>query len=310
MTLRTAQSIASLMLAALLIAATGGSVFAKATAKAAGADAKKTTAPAPGKTLTGKATAAATPTTLATADAWQKLKPETRKELETLAGKLQEESRIVFNELRDDEETSVSDIGMLWQAAVERSGSIRYAIEKLSRRDSTGEPVSSDGLMKKVLHSTASLAGLAGTVVTGSPASMMGSNMLDTLLADDPTQSALSKVTDADMIILAKEVELLQSRLIESYYGYQHAQRRWQLTQDATHALNQFAGNAAKGKTAAPGTDAATLETIMASMIQSASQDEAQAKQGYISARTELGLLVGPDALKALETKATSASNN
>lgn len=228
-----------------------------------------------------------------------KLSKQTLTDLKRLTASLQEQSQLVFNELKDEQELSVKDIAMLWQAAVERSGTIRYAIEKLSRRDATGKAVSNDSLGKRVLQSVARVGGVAGTIWTGTPAGMLGGNMLEQLMHEDPTDPSQLRVTDADMLILAKEVDALQSQVIETYYQYRHSEERWKLSQDAAKNLQGLFEDY-HHKTHLSAQEQA-IKPLMDSMLQSLEQEESNQKQAFINARNSLGLLVGGDALVALE---------
>jgi outer membrane protein TolC len=99
------------------------------------------------------------------------------------------------------------------------------------------------------------------------------------------------------MLILAKEVDALQSQVIETYYQYRHTQERWKLSQEAIRVLDQARGP--DGASVAPELQA--LLPVMDSLHQSAQQDEASCKQAFVNARNALGLLVGGEALVALE---------
>lgn len=241
----------------------------------------------------------------------EKLDPETRNTLNRLAQVLHEEDKSVYNELRDDEELSISNIGMLWEASVERSGTIRYAIEKLSRHDATGKPVEGDSFSKKMVQNLVHLGGVAGTMWSGSPAGLIGSNMVQQLMSGNPQESALSKITDADMVILAKEVEALQSQLIELYYNYRNAQERLRLTQEASSAIRKYHDHAVttngsntngvfKNGSIQSSTNEA-LQPLMQSIYDSAIQDEQNARQYYASSRSALVIMAGPDAIAALD---------
>lgn len=261
----------------------------------------------------------------------QSLTPQTQSSLKKMASAMQLEAQGVSNELKDNQEVMAKDIAMLWQGAVEHSGSIRYAIEKLSRRDASGKPVDNDRFVRRMLQSVANLGGVATSMITGTPTGLIGSSMVEDLLLEDPTANpALSRVTDADMVILAKEIENLQSKVIESYYKYKQAQERWKLSQEAESTLAKYLDHAEKpGKTplvlspssmvnnALGNPNAATqaqnaqneiMQSMMSAMMDSAEQDEAQAKQAYIAARNDLALISGPDALQALEQSATASA--
>jgi len=240
------------------------------------------------------------------ADKAQKLNPQTRLELNRLTESLHAEDKAVNNELRDDEELSFTDIGMLWEAAVERSGTIRYAIEKLSRRDATGKPVDNDSFTKRVVQNMVHLGGVAGSMWTGSPAGMIGSNMVQDLISGSPQDSALSRVTDADMVILAKEVEALQAQLIEQYYTYRQAQERLTMSREASVTIEKYYEHASR--TSNSTTD--TLQPLMQSMLDNAKQEEQNAIQNYNSSRSALSMVVGPDAIAALDQTRSRTSNN
>jgi hypothetical protein len=227
----------------------------------------------------------------------QKLSPETQATLNRLSDAMRQEDRAIDNTLRDEEEEAFADIGMLWAAAVERSGTIRYAIEKLSRRDATGKPVANDTFSRRMLQSLVHLGGVAGTMWSGTPAGMIGSNMIQGLMTGNPQDSALSRVTDADMVILAKEVDNLQTRLITLYYNYRHARERLTLRHEAGTTLAKYYDHAAES----PDGTTAALQPLMQSLEESARQDERNAQQAFNSARTDLGLLVGPEAMAALD---------
>lgn len=251
------------------------------------------------------------------------LKPQTRKDLKKLAVAMQQEAQGVSNELRDNQELVAKDIAMLWQGAVEHSGSIRYAIEKLSRRDASGKPVENDRFVKRMIQSVANLGGVATSMITGTPTGLIGSSMVEDLLLEDPTANpALSRVTDADMVILAKEIEELQSKVIESYYRYRQAQERWKLAQEAESTLAKYLDASEKPEPAIinakmvnsqPGSadpQSEIMQNMMNAIFDSTQRDQIQAKQAYIAARNELALISGPDALQALEQSRTASASN
>jgi len=224
---------------------------------------------------------------------------ETKQSMNAAAKTIKEEDQIINNEVRDNEAEAFSSIGMLWSAAVEHNQTIRYTIEKLSRRDATGKPVANDGVSKRLLQSLVNLGGVAGTVWTGTPASLIGSNMIQNAMSGNPQETALSRVTDADMVILAKEVDNLQTRLITLYYNYLNTKEKLKMTQDANAVVEQSYKHAMLK--ADPSQKA--IQPLMNSMLESAAQNENLAKQALQSAESELSILVGPEAIAALNKK-------
>lgn len=233
-----------------------------------------------------------------------KLDLETRKQLNQAADNIQREDQGIYNEVRDAEELALADIGMLWEAAVERSGTIRYAIEKLSRRDATGKPVEADNFSKRMIGSLVHLGGVAGSMWTGTPAGLIGSGMIQDMMAGSPTDPALSRVTDADMVILAKEVEELQSQLITLYYDYKHATERLTLAKEALQVVERHGEKAGNSNSTAE-----ALKPLMQSLVESSKQEVQNAEQNYNSCRVALSGLVGPAAITALEQSARQSAN-
>lgn len=233
-----------------------------------------------------------------------KLDLDTRKSLNILADNLHEQDRSIYNEIRDEEDLSLADIGMLWQAAVTRSGTTRYAIEKLSRRDATGKPVEGDNFSKRMLGSIVHLGGVAGSMWTGTPAGLIGSGMIQDIMAGSPQDSPLARVTDADMVLLAKQVEELQTQLIQLYYGYKHAKEKLALAQEAQSTINKYCDHA---ETLASSGQSDALKPLMQSLVESARQDVQNAQQNLNSSRTALSGLVGPEAIAALEQGKTAS---
>jgi hypothetical protein len=209
----------------------------------------------------------------------------------TAESALHQLSHQIANEAGDRQPDIAKDMALLWQSAVERSGTIRYAIEKLSRRDATGKPIQAS-FNQRLLQSVVHLGGVAGTLVTQNPAGMMGGSILQDALKADPTQAG-QLISDADMVILAKAVETLQYDLMAHYMDYCRQEAVWQVGKNAVRALTIQARRAENNP------DAALYVDLL---VQTAAQDEQRLKQEFISARNALSLLVGSDALVALET--------
>jgi hypothetical protein len=230
-------------------------------------------------------------------EAAKNLDADTLKNMNQLADKIQQEDKTINNEVRDEEELSLTDIGMLWEAAVERSGTIRYAIEKLSRRDATGKPVENDNFSKRMLGSLVQLGGVAGSMWTGTPAGLIGSGMIQDMMSGNPTESALSRVTDADMVILAKEVEELQNQLITLYYNYKNAKEKLSLAQEAQSAMLKYSEQIDSKS----GEETEALKPLMQSLLESARQEVQNAEQALNSNRSALSGVVGTSAIDALD---------
>jgi len=224
----------------------------------------------------------------------------------TLATAMATQHQAINNLLRDQEADSLADVGVLWQTAVERSGTIRFAIEKLSRKNAVGVDPNDADFSKRLIQSLARVGGAASTMMTGTPAGLVGGSIVNDLVQGNPKQSPLSIVTDADMLLLAKEVESLQSQLLTSYYTYRHAKERLalaQLGQQEIQRYQELLNPSDSGHKSDPlwGPLAGTL---------TAGLDDALIKtqQEYLSARQNLSLLVGMETLESMESASQQAA--
>ena len=206
---------------------------------------------------------------------------------------LEELNRRIQNEVVDEEQVVARDLALLWQAAVERNSTIRFAIEKLSRRDATGKSTA-DPWTKKLLGSLVNLGGVAGSVLTQSPVGILGSGVVQEAMADGPPDPSRLPVTDADMVILAKSLDHLQTQLFETYLTYVRQKRLLKLSQDAnTDMLRQLSQS-----------DSIAAETL----LDITHQDMLRQQQAFASARTALTLITGPEAVLALEQPSAAKS--
>jgi hypothetical protein len=239
------------------------------------------------------------PRTLSDAErqAMQQLPPTIRADLVRLAEQISFFDRSVANELQDDQENTIKDMSMLWQAAVERSSTIRYAIEKLSRKDATGKPLQNDSFTKKMVTNIARLGGAAGSLWTGSPVGLMSGALVSEAMQSDPMTASQIPITDADMVILAREVEALQNDVIRRYYGYRYAKERLALAHQATLQIAEYQK---KSESLDPSLRQA-LEPLLDSLYESTRQQETSLQQQHGSARNALALLVGQEVLTALD---------
>jgi hypothetical protein len=205
---------------------------------------------------------------------------------------IDELNRRIQNELVDEEPALAKDLAILWQAAVERNSTIRFAIEKLSRRDATGKSTA-DPWSKKLIGSLVNLGGVAGSVLTQSPVGILGSGVVQEAMASGPPDPSRLPVTDADMVILAKSLDHLQTQLFETYLTYMREQRLLKVSQEAHRQIQQQLTQSTS--------DAA--ETL----LDITQQDVQRHQQACASAKTALTLITGPEAVMALEQAAAKS---
>ena len=130
-------------------------------------------------------------------------------------------------ELQSEETVILGDLRILWQYAVENSETIKFAIYKLS--DPKGDLKNADeSKIKKLLRPIAGItpfvAATAGNPIAAGSSIISGTFMND-VLSEDKYKKHLEKVTDADLVILAKAIEDLQNNLVSTYYEYVTAKK-------------------------------------------------------------------------------------
>ncbi|MEB3206902.1 MAG: hypothetical protein VKK59_06110 [Vampirovibrionales bacterium] len=223
--------------------------------------------------------------------------PATAKSLESLYERMAMLDAQIAHQLRDDEEAHLKAITFIWQAAVERSDTIRYAIDQLSNRDPMQSGKTDSGeFSKKLLRTLGQLGGTAGTILTGSPVGMVGSQMVNELVGStaQDARNARLKITDTDMLFLARAVSSLQEDVIEAYETWQGAIVRLALAQDARRAIGRYASSA---EASLPN----GFDVIVDSLLQTQAQQVNQAQSDVQQARNTLLLIAGSEALSMLD---------
>ncbi len=127
----------------------------------------------------------------------------------------------ISSEIDEEKEEVLADLQILWGATVEKSETLRFAILKLSNPE--GE-VEKTGVVKKILSPVASIAPIIGLGLSDpvtATGAMFGGGLLSSILSDDSKLNAhFTKVTDADLVLLAQETDSLQEKLVVLYYEY------------------------------------------------------------------------------------------
>ena len=121
----------------------------------------------------------------------------------------------------------LADLQILWEAAVEKSETIRFAIVKLSNPDGEEAKVS---LVKRILSPIANIAPVVGIGLSdpvSATGAMFGGELINSIISDDRrVNERFSKVTDADLVMLAQETDALQEKLVILYYNYRLSANR------------------------------------------------------------------------------------
>lgn len=196
----------------------------------------------------------------------------------------------IKSELEDQKEVITGDLNILWQAAVSKSDTIKFAIFKLSNPNGEEEKKS---LVKSIFSPIAGVAPILGmgtnNPVTGS-ASILGGGVLGSLLSDDSAiNSHLSKVTDSDLVILAQEVDNLQQKLVRLYFDYLNSLEKLSLADKLVENRYRFYESSKNSDTQA--------HSVADVFYREALEIQLQARQQVLTNRASLEQFVGNDAI-------------
>lgn len=202
-------------------------------------------------------------------------------------------------ELQTEENEFVGDLRILWQYAVENSETIKFAIYKLS--DPKGDLKNADeSKIKKLLKPIAGItpfvaATAANPIAAGS--SIIGGTFMNDVLNDDKYKKQFEKVTDADLVILAKAIEDLQTTLVTTYYEYNTSKKILEFADKNLQHRKQLCDSL----TNVPVETVVIADTFYREAL--ARQNQAQAD--LLLKRAALEQLVGNDAILLIENNKT-----
>ena len=199
-------------------------------------------------------------------------------------------------ELADEKDQIQEDLKTLWQAAITKSETIRFAIYKLSNPGGDEEKKS---MVKKILNpltSVAPLVGMGSSNAVAGGSAVVGGGMLGTLLSDDSAaNNHLSRVSDADLVILAQETDNLQQKLIELYYNYLSSTERLKMA-------DQLVKNRYKYYQAAQNSSKETI-SVADVFYREGLDIQYKTREEVMKNRAALEQLVGNDVLIAVDKK-------
>lgn len=203
------------------------------------------------------------------------------------------------NELKNEEEQILADLRILWQYAVENSDTIKFAIYKLS--DPKGDLKNADEnkikkLLKPITGITPFVAAASGSPIAAG-SSIIGGTFMNDILSEDRYNKHLEKVTDADLVILAKSIEDLQNNLVITYYEYITAKKMLNYTDNNLknrQKLCEVVGNSSKESI-----------IIADTFCREALERQHKMQQNLLLKRAALEQLVGNDAILLIEKEKT-----
>ena len=200
-------------------------------------------------------------------------------------------------ELERDALQTSSDLNVLWQAATEKSETIKYTIYKLSNPD---EDKPDQSAVKKILKPIANFSSLIGASVAADPyvatGALIGGGIAGAFMKDDKEINyQFSKVSDTDMVLLIRKIDELQKRMLDLYIDFKTKEKIALATQEDLIKKEETYKNMQ---------NSSKEELVLADMYYRNAKIKAQKAQDEILiAKTILENLVGTEAVKQITEK-------
>lgn len=199
----------------------------------------------------------------------------------------------IKTELTNDRQKMLEELSTLWVSAVQKSDTVYFAIMKLSNPN--GEEVNKNGF-KKILEPIIGAAPLVGQAFVNpalTAGSIIGSNVLGTAI-NDSAKHRLTKVNDADLVILARAIDELQETLLMNYMAYKGAKEEYELAIKIAQERQKEYEELNKKN---------SPNTLLANTFYTEALDyQYKTRQDFLMKRVVLEQMVGSDALTEIET--------
>ena len=213
------------------------------------------------------------------------------------------ETRRIINEINSelaaDREQMLEELSALWVSAVQKSDTVYFAIMKLSNPN--GGEVNKNGF-KKILEPIISAAPLVGQAFVNpalTAGSLIGSNVMGTMM-NDGVSKRLTRVNDADLVILARAIDELQETLLTNYMSYKNSYKEYELAIKIASDRKKTYDNLNKQN---------SPQLVLASTFYTEALDnQYKARQNFLMKRIVLEQMVGVDALHEIENKTSELS--
>ena len=202
----------------------------------------------------------------------------------------------IIDEMDSDSRKVLSDLSILYNSAIQRSETIKYAIYKLSNPE---ENKPDEGIIKKIIKPVASFSSIAGTAMSNNPymaaGALIGGSLVGAITSDDKKVNyKFTKVNDADMVILVRKIDELQKKLLFLYMDYISNKELYNMAQDNLNKRKIMYETVQNNGT--------REEIIVAdTFYRNAQEYLTKAKAKYDLSRTILENLTGPEALLEIE---------
>ncbi len=123
-----------------------------------------------------------------------------------------------------EEHQILPQIEALWRSTLQRNPSLQIALEKIAEKTGKVKPKDKIAWTEKMLQGIIQIGGIGGSMLASSPAPLVGSTILGRMTAPDQSPQRLTMVTSADLVVLTREIEQVQSQLVLNYLQFQQAQ--------------------------------------------------------------------------------------
>ena len=203
-------------------------------------------------------------------------------------------SNEVSQEISMDANKMYDDISILWDGAVRKSETMKFALYKLSNPDADKPD---DKIVKKIISPLANITTIAGASM-GDPiistSAFLGGSLLDLFSKNEKDLNyKYTKVNDADMIVLVRKIDDLQKTLVNSYCSYMTDRQVLLMEEEILAKRKQQYELLQKGS---------REELLIAdSFYRNALDRVAKAQTTFLASRSVLEQLVGFESMKNFE---------
>lgn len=199
--------------------------------------------------------------------------------------------------LMDEEKAAfqkkLAEMDLLWRCTVERSPTLMLAMQKVAEKADGSKEKKKQSIASGLLPQLVQLGGIGASATVGSAFPMIGSAFLTGLSGSGAAAAAMKHVTATDLVLLARQIDSTQVRLVERYMAYDQAKRR---QQSCKASLDHLQNQSAQW----PHTHREMNETLRTLVIHQTHQCQ-QAQEEVISTRQLLVLMTGKDAVTAVD---------
>lgn len=214
---------------------------------------------------------------------------------------LKQISKDVIEEMDIESPEILADLSILYNNAIQKSETIKYAIYKLSNPE---ENKPDESAIKRLLRPIASFSTIAGTALSANPymasGALIGGGLMNAFSGDDKEANyKFTKVNDADMVLLVRKIDELQKNLLNNYVNYITQKELLQLSMQNLENRRKVYNAMQTGAKKATREELIVADTY----YRNAQNTVKKAQAEYNLSRVILENLAGKEALKEIESK-------